>query len=245
VGNTATIAGSEMYNDGGTAASAAAWYGAAAFITGALCGAGNLSTDPKLAALANHGGFTDTMALQAGSSAINAGNDAACSAAPVSALDQDGDAGLKEHTAISARTSSSGPRSRRHRGGAKLNYVDGFTKADGAGDYSFLVPANWSGTVTPKLKGCTFTPVNRTYSNQTADAGSEDYAANCSRLFKSKGGHDGWLLESGENTNVGGSMDSAATTFNLGDAGGDEQYRASCRSIPASCRRMPCWTRQR
>jgi predicted outer membrane repeat protein len=49
-----------------------------------------LSGDPKLAALADNGGPTKTMALIGGSPAINAGKDSACAAAPVSNLDQRG-----------------------------------------------------------------------------------------------------------------------------------------------------------
>jgi len=43
--------------------------------------------------------------------------------------------------------------------------------------------------------------------------------------FISQGANDGWVLESGENTNVGGSMNSIATTFRVGDEAGDKQYR--------------------
>ncbi len=50
----------------------------------------SLSGDPKLAALASNGGPTQTMALQTGSSAIDAGDDATCSASPVNSLDQRG-----------------------------------------------------------------------------------------------------------------------------------------------------------
>lgn len=53
------------------------------------CGAA-LSGDPKLGVLANNGGPTQTMALMGGSPAINAADDAACAAAPVSNLDQRG-----------------------------------------------------------------------------------------------------------------------------------------------------------
>lgn len=49
-----------------------------------------LSGDPKLGALANNGGPTQTMALMAGSPAINAGNATVCSADPVNNLDQRG-----------------------------------------------------------------------------------------------------------------------------------------------------------
>lgn len=38
--------------------------------------------------------------------------------------------------------------------------------------------------------------------------------------------HDGWILESSETSNVGGTMNSTATTLNIGDGEGDKQYRA-------------------
>ncbi|MFZ5856644.1 MAG: choice-of-anchor Q domain-containing protein [Chloroflexota bacterium] len=44
--------------------------------------------------------------------------------------------------------------------------------------------------------------------------------------FRSVATYDGWVLESGENTNVGGSRNTTATTFNVGDGAGDKQYRA-------------------
>lgn len=55
------------------------------------CGVGP-ATDPMLdpAGLANNGGPTQTIALQAGSPAINAGNESICSAQPVNYLDQRG-----------------------------------------------------------------------------------------------------------------------------------------------------------
>jgi hypothetical protein len=49
-------------------------------VQGGYAGIGNLSTDPLLGALANNGGFTQTMALGVGSPAIDAGNMAACAA---------------------------------------------------------------------------------------------------------------------------------------------------------------------
>ena len=48
------------------------------------------SGDPKLGPLANNGGPTQTLALQAGSPAIDNGNDAVCAASPVNNLDQRG-----------------------------------------------------------------------------------------------------------------------------------------------------------
>jgi CSLREA domain-containing protein len=43
---------------------------------------------------------------------------------------------------------------------------------------------------------------------------------------RSVGAYDGWILESGETTNAGGTLDAAGTTFNLGDGAADKQYRA-------------------
>lgn len=49
-----------------------------------------INRDPKLGPLQNNGGPTHTMALGTGSAAIDAGNDAICTAAPVNNLDQRG-----------------------------------------------------------------------------------------------------------------------------------------------------------
>jgi hypothetical protein len=43
--------------------------------------------------------------------------------------------------------------------------------------------------------------------------------------FRSNGGNDGWILESGENSTTGGTKDSSAGTFRLGDDSRDRQYR--------------------
>lgn len=51
-----------------------------------------LSGDPRLGALQNNGGATHTFALQQDSPAIDAGDNATCAAAPVSSLDQRGQA---------------------------------------------------------------------------------------------------------------------------------------------------------
>jgi hypothetical protein len=65
--------------------------------------------------------------------------------------------------------------------GATLSYTDGVTTgkatADGFGDYSFAVPYNWSGTVTPSLSSYTFAPVNYVYTNITADQTNQDFMA--------------------------------------------------------------------
>ncbi|MBW7920273.1 MAG: DNRLRE domain-containing protein, partial [Anaerolineales bacterium] len=45
-------------------------------------------------------------------------------------------------------------------------------------------------------------------------------------IYRSNGAQDGWVLESGENTNKGGTLDAKATTFRLGDDAARKQYRA-------------------
>jgi predicted outer membrane repeat protein len=49
-----------------------------------------INADPMLGPLRNNSGPTDTMALNAGSAAIDGGNDAICAAPPVNGLDQRG-----------------------------------------------------------------------------------------------------------------------------------------------------------
>lgn len=44
--------------------------------------------------------------------------------------------------------------------------------------------------------------------------------------FASQGAQDGWLLESGETTTTGGTLNATATTFRLGDDWANKQYRA-------------------
>jgi hypothetical protein len=44
--------------------------------------------------------------------------------------------------------------------------------------------------------------------------------------LRSNGTNDGWILESGENSNVGGTKNATATTFRLGDDSQDRQYRS-------------------
>ena len=120
------------------------------------CGTPVSSSDPKLGPLANNGGSTRTFALLSGSPAIDAGDDATCSAAPVNNKDQRG--------------------------------------------------------------------VARTYGTH-CDIGAYELKKG-SLTVRSLGTQDGYILESGENTNVGGTMNSTLTTFSLGDEAGDKQYRA-------------------
>ena len=65
-------------------------------------------------------------------------------------------------------------------GGATISYTDDILKtaiADDAGDYSFNVSDNWSGTVTPSKTGYTFTPASLTYTNVLAAQTGQNYTA--------------------------------------------------------------------
>ncbi len=52
------------------------------------------------------------------------------------------------------------------------------------------------------------------------------YQTNHTAVYYSQAANDGWILESTETSNQGGTMNSTATTFNLGDDATDRQYRA-------------------
>ncbi len=113
-------------------------------------GANIINADPQLGPLRNNGSFTQTMALQAGSPAIDAGDNATCAA-----YDQRG------------------------------------------------VPR-------PQGPAC--------------DLGAFEVATSAS--ISSVAAQDGWVLESSETSNVGGILNAAATTLNLGDDRFRRQYRA-------------------
>ena len=59
--------------------------------------------------------------------------------------------------------------------GVTINYDGGSTVSGEDGVYSFVVPAGWSGTVTPSLTGYMFSPENRTYSDFQESLLEENY----------------------------------------------------------------------
>ncbi len=74
-------AGRQVYDSGAGATPSIAFSvveGGCASITGAICGAGNLSADPLLGVPGDHGGYTQTALLGPGSSAIDAGTNTGC-----------------------------------------------------------------------------------------------------------------------------------------------------------------------
>ncbi|MFZ5856641.1 MAG: choice-of-anchor Q domain-containing protein [Chloroflexota bacterium] len=80
-----------------------------------------------------------------------------------------------------------------------------------AGDTASCLASDQRGIVRPQGSFC--------------DVGAYEFPMS-KMTFRSVGAHDGWILESGENTTVGGTLDSTSTTFNLGDGTADRQYRA-------------------
>jgi hypothetical protein len=110
--------------------------------------------------------------------------------------------------------------------GVTLSYINGTPKTvttNAHGAYSFTVPYNWSGTVTPFKAGLTFTPANRTYTNVQANKTGQNYAAVLTSA--SNGAQDGSILETRENSNLGGMIDAATTFFKLGDDADNRQFR--------------------
>ena len=64
--------------------------------------------------------------------------------------------------------------------GATLNYTNGTPQtatSDSNGNYSFLVPSGWSGTVTPAKAGYSFSPPNRLYSSVASNQTGQNYTA--------------------------------------------------------------------
>jgi serine protease len=113
--------------------------------------------------------------------------------------------------------------------GATLSFNDGSPQSvisDSSGNYNLLVPDGFDTTVTPSKTGVTFTPASRDYSSTpvTTDLTGQNFAATIT--FMSSGAYDGWVLESRETSNKGGTMNAASAALPLGDDAANRQYRA-------------------
>ncbi len=80
---------------------------------------------------------------------------------------------------------------------------------------------------------CAADPVNNTSQNgitrpqgSHCDIGSTEKIFILTSTFRSAAAQDGWVLESTEFSNAGGSLNNTGTLFNLGDDAADKQYRA-------------------
>jgi uncharacterized repeat protein (TIGR02543 family) len=67
--------------------------------------------------------------------------------------------------------------------GALVSYTGGSTTADGSGVYTFTVPDNWTGTVTPSRMSYVFTPDHVDYANVQADQTGQNYTATAVATF--------------------------------------------------------------
>jgi len=110
-----------------------------------------------------------------------------------------------------------------------LSFNDGSPqtiKSGSDGSYSLMVPDGFDTTVTPSKTGVTFTPANRDYSSApvTTDLTGQNFAATVT--YMSSASYDGWVLESSENSNKGGTINATGTTLQLGDDASNRQYRA-------------------
>ncbi len=113
-------------------------------------------------------------------------------------------------------------------GNVKLTWVDGgVTKSvlsASDGSYSLQVPYNWAGKITPSKVGVTaFSPAYRTYGGVTVNKTAQNYQANIRANYNSIGAWDGTVVESGQNTGVGGNVNSTLNVVKLGDTAGNAQ----------------------
>lgn len=87
----------------------------------------------------------------------------------------------------------------------------------GTGNGTIKINLRSSGTDIQDLSG---NPISGGFYN------GETYTVQKKLTFRSAGTYDGWILESAENSNAGGTLDKNATTFFLGDGAQNKQYRA-------------------
>jgi hypothetical protein len=174
-GNTAPLAGMQVFNDTGASSTLEDSVVQGDCPTGSTC-TNIITADPLLGTLGEYGGFTETIPLLAGSSAIDAGNGAACPAS-----DQRGavrpqgsgcDIGAYEYGVSFATISGNAGTAY-----VTLTYDGGTFTSSWLGDYKFSVPNFWSGTVTPSKAGYTFDPEAREYTDLTANMSAQDYTA--------------------------------------------------------------------
>lgn len=107
-------------------------------------------------------------------------------------------------------------------GSVKLTWVDGgVTKSvlsASNGAYSLQVPYNWAGKITPSKVGVlAFVPAYRSYGGVTVNKTAQNYQANIRGSYNSMGALDGTVVESGENTGLGGNVNSTLNVFKVGD----------------------------
>ncbi len=91
------------------------------------------------------------------------------------------------------------------------------TLSGGAGSCNAVFTSSGNKTITATYNG-------DLAHNSSSDTDSHDVRV--ATTFRSVGTQDGWILESSETSNVGGTLNNTANVFNLGDDATDKQYRA-------------------
>jgi hypothetical protein len=114
--------------------------------------------------------------------------------------------------------------------GTLLSYVDVTSKtviADSLGNYTFTVPYNWTGKVTPTRVGvASFVPAYINYTYVKSNFPNQNYQANRVTGFMPMGMYDGFVLETSQGSGVGGSVNSIGQTLLVGDSAQNQQYRS-------------------
>jgi CSLREA domain-containing protein len=212
-----------------------------------------LTGDPMLGPLADNGGPTKTMALLNSSPAIDAGSNATCAAAPVNNLDQRGrprpldgdgngtatcDIGAYEApkptiTTITADRPDPSMLSQSVAVHVTVSSVSstptGTVSITGAGTNCQITLSGGSGSCNVVFYSLGAKTLTATYNGNATHATSSHTVGHNVWLmmkFLSQPGNDGWVLESGENSNMGGSRNVTATTLRVGDNAQDRQYRS-------------------
>jgi hypothetical protein len=225
--------GGEIYNAAGSAVVSYS------LIQGGYLGTGNIDADPFLGPLQDNGGITQTMALLAGSPAIDAADDANCpptdqrevlrpqgSSCDMGAFESE-DLVTPPPMDIPTFTPSS-----------TATYVPTSTPTliPTATFTQTLIPTptpTRTSTLSPTpipTETPTFTPTFTATATHTATStptasltptGTHTPTATVPQLVTlnlySVAGNDGWILEASEGSNTGGSINSTTSTFNVGD----------------------------
>ncbi len=93
-------------------------------------------------------------------------------------------------------------------------------------NYTVLTPTPTSTRTATATRTATRTPTRKPTKTATPTPTRTPTKAPKTLTLQSSGSYDGWILESNETSGIGGTRDSAATTFRLGDDASDRQYRA-------------------
>lgn len=85
-----------------------------------------------------------------------------------------------------------------------LNYDGGSATTNASGNYSIVVPWNWSGSIVPFQAGVEFTPGSRSYSNVLASQVNQDFVSRFvpSFVITSSAGEGGGISPNGKNSVV-------------------------------------------